>query len=129
MKNTISGLLMAMLSLTAFSAHADGACDRLHSEYDKTYCLSKLFLQSDVELNQVYDDLGKTIKPGVKQRLKETEASWIQFRDASCSSGGTIDVDCNFRVNRDRAEYLRDRLRECKAGSCRNEEIVKPSWN
>ncbi|WP_322029956.1 lysozyme inhibitor LprI family protein [Paraburkholderia sp. J76] len=128
MKTTISALLFSMLGLAAFSAHAAGECDRYRSEYDKTYCFSKLFLQSDAELNQVYDDLNKLIKPAVKQELKETEASWIQYRDGSCSSGGTIDVDCNYRVNRERTEYLRDRLRECKTGTCRNGEIVKPSW-
>ena len=41
----------------------------------------------------------------------------MKYRDNVCQpESGTINVDCNYRVNRERTEYLRDRLRECKAG-------------
>lgn len=44
----------------------------------------------------------------------------MKYRDNVCQpESGTINVDCNYRVNRERTEYLRDRLRECKAGTCR----------
>ncbi|MGO4781509.1 lysozyme inhibitor LprI family protein, partial [Lysobacter sp. 2RAB21] len=69
------------------------------------------------------------IKEPVKQQLKATQLDWIKYRDTSCESSGAINVDCNYRVNRERGEYLRDRVRECKAGTCRNDEIVKKSWN
>ncbi|RQH05638.1 lysozyme inhibitor LprI family protein [Paraburkholderia dinghuensis] len=127
-RNLLPALLLATLGLASFVAHAEGECDRYKSAYDQTYCFSKLFLESDKELNQAYGDLSKVIKADVQKRLKSTEMAWIQYRDASCSQEGTIDVACNYRVNRERTEYLRDRLRECKAGTCRDEEIAKQSW-
>lgn len=128
-KVLLPALLFATFGLASFSAHASGECDRYKSAYDRTYCLSKLFLESDKELNQTYGDLRKAIKPDTAKQLKDTEASWIEYRDASCSYRGTINVDCNYRVNRERTEYLRDRLRECKTGNCRDAEIAKPSWD
>jgi uncharacterized protein YecT (DUF1311 family) len=127
-KHFLPALLVAALGFASFAAHADDECSQYKSAYDQTYCFAKLFLESDKDLNQVYGDLNKAVKPDVKKQLKSTEAAWIQYRDASCSEHGTIDAACNYRVNRERTEYLRDRLRECKAGTCRDEQIVKRSW-
>lgn len=128
-KHLLPALVVATLGLTSFSAHADIECNQHKSAYDQTYCFAKLFVESDKELNQVYGDLNKAIKPDVKKQLKSTEAEWIQYRDESCSAQGSIDAACNYRVNRERTEYLRDRLRECKSGACRDEQIVKRSWD
>jgi uncharacterized protein YecT (DUF1311 family) len=128
-KTLATSSLFAVLSLVAFAARAEGECDRYKTAYDKTYCFSKLFVESDKELNEVYGKLAGAIKPEVKAELRKTQLAWIQHRDATCSQAGTINVDCNYRVNRERAEYLRDRLRECTAGNCRDDAIAKPSWN
>ncbi|WP_161786859.1 lysozyme inhibitor LprI family protein [Cupriavidus sp. SK-4] len=127
MKAILSALTLALLAPVA--AQAANECDKYRTSYDKTYCFAKLFLESDKELNGSYNELRGMVGDSVKQKLKDTQLEWIKYRDASCEQGGAIDVDCNYRVNRDRAEYLRDRVRECKAGTCRNDMIAKKAWN
>ena len=117
------------MALLSTAAYAQSECDKYKTSYDKTYCFSKLFLESDKELNAIYTELRNQSKEPVRKQLTEIQRDWIKHRDAKCESAGTIDVDCNYRVNRDRTEYLRDRLRECKAGTCRDEMIGKKSWN
>ena len=119
-----------LLSATALAARADtGECAKYKASYDVTYCFAKLFLESDKELNTVYSDLRGAIKEPVKQTLKQTQLDWIKYRNAACEESGSINVDCNYRVNRERTEYLRDRLRECRAGTCRDDMIARHSWN
>ncbi|CAG2130383.1 hypothetical protein LMG31506_00804 [Cupriavidus yeoncheonensis] len=127
MKAILCALTLALLAPVA--AHAANECDKYRTSYDKTYCFARLFLESDKELNASYNELRGLVGDSTKQQLKDTQLEWIKYRNASCESSGAIDVDCNYRVNRDRAEYLRDRVRECKAGTCRNDMISKKSWN
>jgi len=126
-----SALPLFAFGLLAFagSAQAQGECDKYRTSYDKTYCFAKLFLESDKELNAVYNELRAAAKEPARSELKDTQLQWIRHRDASCESSGAINVDCNFRVNRERTEYLRDRLRECKAGTCRADKIGAASWD
>lgn len=122
------GLLAGLLSAHAWAA---GECDKYRTSYDKTYCFSKLFVESDTELNTVYKELRDKIGEGAaRQHLTETQRAWIKYRDGACQpEAGTIDVDCNYEVNRLRTDYLRDRLRECKAGTCRDDMIGAKSWH
>lgn len=121
--------LAAILFGTQIHAWAANECDRYRTSYDQTYCMSKIFLESDKELNSVYKDLRNIIGSPTKQELVKTQRSWITYRDNACQpQSGTINVDCNYRVNKQRVDYLRDRLRECKAGTCRNDMITRPSW-
>lgn len=122
---TIAGILLFMTSVV----FADGECDKYKTSYDKTYCFSKLFVESDKELNNVYKDLKNILKPDMKKKLTETQREWITFRDNVCQEQpGAINVDCNYSVNKERTEFLRDRLRECKTGNFRVDMIVKKSW-
>jgi uncharacterized protein YecT (DUF1311 family) len=118
---------LAALAVTS-AAHAQGECDKYTTSYDKTYCMAKLFVESDKDLNEVYGALTKVIGEPVRLQLRDTQRTWIRYRDHACEAKGTIDVDCNYRVNHERANYLRDRLTECKAGTCRNPMIVSRSW-
>jgi uncharacterized protein YecT (DUF1311 family) len=120
--------LLLSLALVTSVAQAQSECDKYKTSYDKTYCFAKLFLESDKELNAVYGDLRGQLKETARKQLTDVQRDWIKYRDGKCESSGAIDVDCNYRVNRDRAEYLRDRARECKAGTCRDELIAKKSW-
>jgi len=129
MKTIFSALAFAALGLSASAAYAQGECDKYRTSYDKTYCFAKLFVESDKELNTAYNDLRGVAKEPAKTELKQTQLQWIKHRDASCESSGAINVDCNYRVNRERTEYLRDRARECKAGTCRPDMISKKSWD
>lgn len=128
MKSHLLSIPLALALLGSSLAHAD-ECSKYKTSYDQTYCMAKLFLESDKELNSVYGDLRNASPDRARQSLKEVQLDWIKHRNSTCEQHGTIDVDCNFRVNRERAEYLRDRLRECKAGTCREEMITAKSWN
>ena len=120
-------IVLTAAFLIPAAAYASDECEK-RTSYDKTYCMAKLFVESDKELNSTYNELRGKIGAASKEQLKSTQVAWIRHRDNACEAYGTIDVDCNYRVNRERAEYLRDRLRECKAGTCRSDMIVKRSW-
>jgi len=114
--------------LPAALSFADDACVNPKTSYDSTYCVAKLFFESDKELNDVYKDLTKAIKESEKKKLVEAQRAWIKFRNNACESFGTINVKCNYEVNKNRTEFLRDRLRECKTGNCRNDLLAKQDW-
>lgn len=129
MPSIIKTTLMASVALLAQSAVAAGECDKYRTSYDRTYCYVKLFTESDNELNQVYKSLREVLKDAQRKSLTETQRGWMKYRDQTCQSEpGLINVDCNYDVNRKRTDYLRDRLRECKAGTCRDDMIASPSW-
>ncbi len=129
MRYKVTGLVIAISVMAASVAFGEGECDKYRTSYDRTYCYSKLFVESDKELNTVYGELKGILKDDMKKKLTETQREWIKYRDRACEEEpGTINVDCNYKVNRERAEYLRDRLRECKTGNCREEMVVKKSW-
>lgn len=129
MKIFLALFAAVVVLFAAHAARAQGECDKYKTSYDKTYCFCKLFVESDKELNDVYKELQGLLKADVKQQLTLTQRAWIKYRDTSCSKEGTIEVDCNYKVNHDRTEYLRDRLRECKTGTCRNNLISQQSWH
>lgn len=128
-------LLLALLFGTGLARAADGDSDELtqqcrtyQTSYDRTYCVAKLFLASDDELNEVYKKLRAQLDADTRQSLLEVQRGWIGYRDGACSDDGTIDVACNYGLNRDRSNYLRDRLRECQTGSCNTRLIGRQSW-
>jgi uncharacterized protein YecT (DUF1311 family) len=120
-------MITLALLLAAIPAHADDACANPKTTYDKTYCMSKLFVESDKELNEVYKELTKAITKEQKTKLVKVQRNWIKFRDEACEDKGTIHVKCNFQVNKERAEALRDRLRECKTGHC-DDKMFEEGW-
>ncbi len=127
--NTAKLLIAAAAIFATHTASAIEACDRYTTSYDRTYCASKLFVESDAELNKIYKELRQFTKGGTDKELVQTQRDWIKHRNASCESNpGTINVNCNYRLNRERTEYLRDRLRECRTGSCNASAITRPSW-
>lgn len=121
-------LLSLPILFVAHNAFATEACDKFTTSYDRTYCTSKLFVESDNELNQVYKELKTHLKGDTSKALTATQRNWIKYRDNLCESDGNIAVDCNYEVNRLRTEYLRDRLRECKTGNCQPDLIRSESW-
>lgn len=127
--NTLKLLCLSAV-LAAFSAPALAAneCDRYTTDYDRTYCMAKLSAASDTELNNVYKDLRKVIDSKTKKQLVSVQKDWIAHRDNLCSESGSINVDCNYRLTKERTDYLRDRLRECNTGTCRKDAILEPSW-
>jgi uncharacterized protein YecT (DUF1311 family) len=129
MKHFMQAVVIGVVVMTAGAVFAEGECDKYKTSYDVTYCYCKLFIESDKELNVVYKELKDGLKEDMKKKLTETQRDWMKYRDNVCQvEPGTINVDCNYKVNKERTEYLRDRSRECKTGNCRDDMIAKKSW-
>lgn len=126
MKKMLIALSLAM-AIPAFALETN--CDKYKGSYDRTYCLSKLFVESDNELNDVYQELRGKLNADGQKALKNTEIKWLKYRTSRCeTSPGTIDVRCSYEVNRDRTNFLRDRLRECNSRMCDNSAVGTQSW-
>jgi uncharacterized protein YecT (DUF1311 family) len=130
MNSMFNSLLAGVVVLASQSVLAQGECDQYTTSYDRTYCFSKLLVESDKELNSVYNELRNLLKGTARSQLIEAQRAWINYRDQKCQpSSGTILVDCNYEVNRKRADSLRDRWRECKTGNCREDMIGSRNWD
>lgn len=129
-KSTAKILLTTLLASAPLISNADiPACNKYNTSYDKTYCASKMFFESDNELNKVYKQLNKYIDKKTANNLKLVQREWIKYRNAKCeSTPGTIMMDCSYYVNTERAEYLRKRVIECKSGACDNDAIAIRNW-
>ena len=90
--------------------------------------MSKISAEADNELNIVYKQLRSVINAATKKQLVYVQRDWLKYRSTMCESSGAIDVDCNYRLNKERTEFLRDRLRECRAGTCRTSAILNTYW-
>ena len=109
--------------------NAIAGCEKPAPGYDTTYCMAKLFVESDNELNDSYKGLSALLNPEQKKKLVGAQRSWIKFRNAKCSDGGTIMVDCNYDVNKNRTKFLLDRITECKIGSCKNDLLGSENFD
>ena len=110
-----------LLFLSIASGSVFAGCEKPAAGYDTTYCMAKLFVESDNELNDAYKNLSVLLNPEQKKKLIGAQRSWIKFRNVKCSDGGTIMVDCNYSVNKNRTKFFLDRITECKIGSCKND--------
>ncbi len=120
--------LVASLSLMlpALSWGAQN-CDKPINGFDGLYCLTKVYLEADAELNSSYAKVNKLLNASQKSKLKKGQIAWIRERDNKCSyedeDGFYINMGCATRRTTDRVNFLNDRLRECKAGSCRDSRL------
>ena len=122
-------ILAAAAVFVAQQALAIETCDRYNDSYGRTFCASKLFVESDKELNDVYKELRGVLNEQTRQSLRSTQLKWLKHRTSKCEvSPGNIDVDCSYKVNKQRTEFLRDRLRECKTGVCNPAQVSRQSW-
>ena len=76
-------LLSVALFLWAATTWAD--CNKTTSDYDVVYCGTKLYLQADKELNDVYPKLLAKLNTDGKQLLKTGQLAWIEGRNRQCS--------------------------------------------
>lgn len=122
--------LIALALVTGFwAAHALAAeqCDRPKNDFDNMYCLNKVFLQADSDLNKSYGVLARLITPSARQQLKSTQLQWIQRRNSECSyTKGEhffVSLDCATQLTIDRTNWLNDRVRECKSSGCQPSKL------
>lgn len=109
--------------LMAHSARADSSCDKPRNGFDGIYCLSKVYQQSDADLNAAFTQLDG---PG-RDALRTSQIAWLQLRDQDCSkhdpSGFYVNLACATRMTISRTEFLQSRYRKCISSGCMNSRL------
>ena len=114
------GFLVAAAIFGSAAAYAD--CDHPRNDFDDLYCLDKVYIQSDKDLNDEYGKLSKQLDANGKAALKHGQLAWIKARNDQCSMkddhGFWVNLDCATQTTVSRAQLLQDRNRECVSAGC-----------
>lgn len=117
-------LSLALLSTAAF---ANSACDNPQDDFDGLYCLNKVYQESDKELNENYKTLVAKLDKLGRTKLKRGQLEWITIRNSTCSrqdkDGFLVNLKCATDTTIQRAQFLQDRVRECKSSGCLNSRL------
>jgi uncharacterized protein YecT (DUF1311 family) len=118
-----AAILLAISCATA----ADSACDHPQNNFDGLYCMNKVYLQADKELNEAYGKLAKKLDAGAKKSLKTGQLKWMEDRNGSCSfsdeKGFYVNMQCATDKTVTRVQFLNDRLRECESTGCQTDKL------
>lgn len=119
---TSAAFMLPMLSWGAES------CDNPNNDFDSLYCLTKVYLQADKELNASYNKLNRQLNKKQKSTLKRGQLAWLRERNDRCSykddeNGFFVNMGCATRTTTSRVNFLNERVRECNAGSCRDSRL------
>jgi uncharacterized protein YecT (DUF1311 family) len=68
-------------------------------------CHEKRYEKADMELNKVYGDVMRSLPPGGRQKLKEAQRAWLQYRDANLALAIEINKDLRSYGNVVVADY------------------------
>ncbi len=119
-------ILATLLLLSPLYSYADN-CDNPSNDFDGLYCLNKVYIQADKDLNEAYKDLRTYLNKAEKSTLKVGQIAWIKERNADCSyrddRGFFVNLDCTTNTTIDRTNFLQDRTRECKATGCQPSKL------
>ena len=74
-------LLLSFGCLGFLPAHAQQNCSAVNNNFDSTYCLNKVFMQADSDLNSSYQKLRARLGPQGKERLLISQRRWTAARD------------------------------------------------
>lgn len=117
---------IVMLLLIVTSAFADD-CDKPRDDFDNLYCLNKIYIESDKELNIAYKELQAFLTKEERNQLKKTQLTWIENRNSNCSfrKDGRffVSLSCTADTTIKRTNILKDRIRECKATGCQASKL------
>lgn len=112
--------------LCSMPAFADN-CDKPRDDFDGLYCLNKVYIESDKELNVAYKELRTYLTKKEKSQLKNTQVDWIESRNSECSfikdDMFFVSLSCTTDATIDRTNTLKDRIRECKATGCQPSKL------
>ena len=129
--HTIGKTSLAILTSAAFMfpmlSWGAQNCDKPVNDFDGLYCLTKVYLEADKELNNSYTKLNKVLSSTQKSKLKRGQLAWMRDRNDQCSyhdeGGFYVNMDCATRTTIKRVNFLNERARECSAGSCRDSRL------
>jgi len=121
-----TSICIAAMLITG-NAAAGSACDKPKNDFDGLYCLNKIYQESDKELNANYKALTTQLDKAGRIRLKRTQLAWMQDRNKDCArhddDGFFVNLQCATDTTIDRAQFLQDRIRECKSAGCLNSKL------
>lgn len=124
MKKTYLAALM--IAALPFAASADN-CDQPRDDFDGLYCLNKVYVQADKDLNKAYKELRGYLNSSEKKTLKSGQVTWINHRNDECSyyndRGFFVNLSCAADTTIERTNFLNDRIRECKATGCQASKL------
>lgn len=107
-------------------AHADN-CDKPKDDFDGLYCLNKVYIQADKDLNDVYQKLRAKLDTEGRDLLKTRQLSWIEDRNRQCSyrndKGFFVNLKCATNSTIGQVRLLEDRYRECISAGCMNSKL------
>lgn len=119
-------IIVLLMILFAQVALADN-CDKPRDDFDGLYCLNKVYIEADAELNKAYKDLSGRLSEADRKRLKVGQLEWINQRNANCSyhddQGFWVNLGCTKATTVNRTHVLNDRIRECKATGCQPSKL------
>jgi len=111
----IALLLISPASLATWAA-AD--CQQPQARYEDLSCASKALDKADQNLNEAYKALLAALEQGEREKLREAQRAWVQFRDADTafsylrsgeggSLAGLVAVNHKLDLTAERARHLR----------------------
>ena len=119
--------IVFILAATCASAFAQQNCDKPRDDFDGLYCLNKVYLETDAELNKAYKELSSKLSNDARASLKKGQLSWIEERNSKCSrsmdSSFFVNLKCATNTTRSRLEVLQERTRECKSSGCQPSKL------
>lgn len=120
--------LLVVLTLIFVYSKSYAGCEKPSPGYDSVYCSAKLFLESDNELNASWKQLLPLLSTDQRKSIMQVQRDWIKYRASKCSENNSIDVDCNYILNKERTKFILDRITECKIGGCKDALLIKAEW-
>ncbi|BDA79024.1 hypothetical protein LPTSP3_g19540 [Leptospira kobayashii] len=115
-------ILVGIFVLVAGSSLYADNCDHPKDDFDGLYCLNKVYIQADKDLNDAYKKLNSSLAADAKKKLKEFQLYWIQSRNSECSwkdeRGFFVNLSCAANKTISRTDFLNARIRECKSTGC-----------
>lgn len=124
MKKVVASIAM---TFAAGSAFANSACDNPQDNFDYMYCLNKVYMQADADLNANYKKLVPKLDHDGVATLKKRQLAWIKERNDMCSEHEKtrfmVDLDCVTEKTIERTKFLQDRYRECTSSGCQNSRL------
>lgn len=113
--------LLVLFLMLSGNVAADN-CAKPRDDFDSLYCLNKIYIETDKELNTVYTELRSTMGYVEKARLRNLQLDWIKQRNARCGlkKDGQfyVSLSCVTNTTEHQISVLRKKLRECKAVGC-----------
>lgn len=120
-------VMVALLSCLPLLAFANSNCDKPVNDFDGLYCLNKVYIEADKELNERYKELVPMLDAAGKAALKQGQLAWMKQRNNLCSRREEneffVNMNCATSQTIERAQFLQNRIRECKSSGCLNSQL------